>query len=254
MPKNFGKNEERTLEYLQKFNREKVLKLLVNTNSPLIFDVGANNGSSLVEFKKWWPKSKVHCFEPQIECWDELDSLANKFDSVTINKFALGSKEENEKEFFTHDLNSGISGFNKINTGSKDSIDLSKLADNENKLVEHSKTINHSRLVNVKRLDNYVCNLEEIERINLLKLDTQGFEIEILKGLDKQLSKVDVIITELMFYDFYEKSLSFFELESILRPFNFSLYDINHIAKNPMNGRTDWVDVIYVNEYKLDKI
>lgn len=25
------------------------------------------------------------------------------------------------------------------------------------------------------------------------------------------------------------------------------LYDISHISKNPMNGRTDWVDVIYVN-------
>ena len=36
MPKNFGKNEERTLEYLEKFNREKVLKLLVNKNSPVI--------------------------------------------------------------------------------------------------------------------------------------------------------------------------------------------------------------------------
>ena len=31
-------------------------------------------------------------------------------------------------------------------------------------------------------------------------------------------------------------------------PHNFKLYDISHIAKNPMNGRTDWIDVIYVNE------
>ena len=61
MTKNFGKNEERTSEYLKKFNREKVLKLLVDSNSPTILDVGANNGSSLVEFKKWWPNSKVHC-------------------------------------------------------------------------------------------------------------------------------------------------------------------------------------------------
>ena len=46
-------------------------------------------------------------------------------------------------------------------------------------------------------------------------------------------------------------SLSFFinsDLERLLIPAGFKLYDINHIAKNPMNGRTDWVDVIYVNE------
>ena len=86
MPKNFGKNEERTLEYLEKFNREKVLKLLVNKNSPVIFDVGANNGSSLIEFMAWWPDSEVHCFEPQEECWPELEGVANSNNKVFINK------------------------------------------------------------------------------------------------------------------------------------------------------------------------
>ena len=50
-----------------------------------------------------------------------------------------------------------------------------------------------------------------------------------------------------MFYDFYERSLSFSDIENFLAPAGFKLYDISHISKNPMNGRTDWVDVIYVN-------
>ena len=246
MTKNFGKNEERTSEYLKKFNREKVLKLLVDSNSPTILDVGANNGSSLVEFKKWWPNSKVHCFEPQSECWDELDDLSNEFTNVHINKFALGNKNDESKEFYSHDLNTGISGFNKINIESKDSIDLSKLSNDSKSLENHKKTINHKRNVQVKRLDEYIKNDKNINQIDLLKIDTQGFELEILEGLGTELNKVRILITELMFYDYYEKSLSFYELESILRPFNFSLYDINHVAKNPMNGRTDWIDVIYV--------
>ena len=246
MTKNFGKNEERTSEYLKKFNREKVLKLLVDSNSPTILDVGANNGSSLVEFKKWWPNSKVHCFEPQSECWDELDDLSNEFTNVHINKFALGNKNDESKEFYSHDLNTGISGFNKINIESKDSIDLSKLSNDCKSLENHKKTINHKRNVQVKRLDEYIKNDKNINQIDLLKIDTQGYELEILEGLGTELNKVRILITELMFYDYYEKSLSFYELESILRPFNFSLYDINHVAKNPMNGRTDWIDVIYV--------
>ena len=246
MTKNFGKNEERTSEYLKKFNREKVLKLLVDSNSPTILDVGANNGSSLVEFKKWWPNSKVHCFEPQSECWDELDDLSNEFTNVHINKFALGNKNDESKEFYSHDLNTGISGFNKINIESKDSIDLSKLSNDSKSLENHKKTINHKRNVQVKRLDEYIKNDKNINQIDLLKIDTQGYELEILEGLGSELNKVRILITELMFYDYYEKSLSFYELESILRPFNFSLYDINHVAKNPMNGRTDWIDVIYV--------
>jgi hypothetical protein len=54
-----------------------------------------------------------------------------------------------------------------------------------------------------------------------------------------------------MFYDYYERSLSFSDLEKYLIPSGFALYDISHIAKNSMNGRTDWVDVIYVNKGAL---
>ena len=82
---------------------------------------------------------------------------------------------------------------------------------------------------------------------HLLKIDTQGHEPEVLEGFGKRLEDVGCVITELMFYDYYERSLSFSDLEKFLIPAGFHLYDINHIVKNPMNGRTDWVDVIYVN-------
>ena len=93
---------------------------------------------------------------------------------------------------------------------------------------------------------NYAINWN-INHINLLKIDTQGFEPDVIEGLEGKLSKVDVVISELMFYDFYEKSVSFFDIEKFLIPAGFHLYDISHISKNPMNGRTDWVDVIYLN-------
>ena len=54
--------------------------------------------------------------------------------------------------------------------------------------------------------------------------------------------------SEIMFFDFYEKSFSFLDIEKYLIPAGFHLYDINYISKNPMNGRTDWADVIYVNK------
>jgi hypothetical protein len=31
-----------------------------------------------------------------------------------------------------------------------------------------------------------------------------------------------------------------------LIPLGFELFDIGHVSKNPVTGRTDWVDVIYV--------
>ena len=58
----YPNNEERTKSYLNKFNIESVLKLLVNSDKPVIFDVGANNGSSLIQFKELWPNATIHCF------------------------------------------------------------------------------------------------------------------------------------------------------------------------------------------------
>ena len=48
--KKYPTNEERTLEYLSNFNREKTIKKLINKKDPIIFDVGANDGISLLEF------------------------------------------------------------------------------------------------------------------------------------------------------------------------------------------------------------
>ena len=70
-------------------------------------------------------------------------------------------------------------------------------------------------------------------------------------GFGDKLSNVDVVLTELLFFDFYERSLSFSDVEFYLLRSGFSIYDISHISKNPMNGRTDWVDVIYVHERML---
>ena len=249
-------NKERTTEYLSKFNRETVLKYLIKETEPIIFDIGANDGLSLEEFKTWWRNSTVHCFEPQEECLDVLikKAIAYKKSSVIINRTAVGEKAEKNVNFYSHDINTGLSGFNKVNTDSTDSVYLNelKIADSSTKLNQYMNKLNHERLVDVIRLDDYMDKFE-IDRINLLKIDTQGYEPEVLSGLGKRLEDVDVIVTELMLYDYYSRSLSFTDIENYLIPAGFQLYDISHIAKNPMNGRTDWVDVIYVNNQVIGK-
>ena len=156
--------------------------------------------------------------------------------------------------FYTHDINSGVSGFNKINLDSNDSINIQKLSsqgDDKKKL--YSDTLNHDRLVEIVRLDDYINSIDSNLHIDFLKIDTQGFEPEVLDGLGKKLANVDVLMTELMLFDFYDRSLSFSDIERYLLRHKFSMYDISHISKNPMNGRTDWLDVIYVNDRLLSK-
>ncbi len=254
---NQGKNEERTSEYNDKWDTEKTLKVLIDKENPLIFDVGANNGSSIHDFKVWWPKSDIHCFEPQKECYQDLVNTAEEYKtlgSVKINFSAVGNIPSKDATFYSHDINSGISGFNKINIDSKDSINLKELGDTgEDAKQAYLSTLNHDRKVEVIRLDDYVESIDPNLHIDFLKIDTQGFEPEVLEGLGDKLANVDVVLTELMFYDFYERSLSFSDIEKFLLKYDFALYDISHISKNPMNGRTDWIDVIYVNNRLLNK-
>lgn len=248
--RNYRNSQQRTEDYLKHFDRERTLKLLVKEARPVIFDVGANVGAALEDFKLWWPQSAVHCFEPQQECWDLLEQRVGKYpaNEAVLNKVASGSTSSDASTFFVHDINSGVSGFNKINLQSRDSIHLRDLKEsNAQDLRNYEQSLNHARSVGVVRLDEYMTGMG-VERVNLLKIDTQGYEPEVLEGLGARLADVDVIITELMFYDYYERRLSFSDIEKYLLPAGLLLYDINHISKNPMNGRTDWVDVIYVNE------
>jgi len=251
MEDELGSNQERTDEYLKKFNRVNVLKSLIKSKSPVILDIGANTGQSLREFKEIWPDSVVHCFEPQEECLAELEKSASMFTNVFVNNFAVGSKNT-EEEFYTHNIHTGISGFNKVNLESVDSIDRSKIiSEDGQEFKKYKNKLNHPRKVLIKRLDEYLSN-ESLTKIDFLKIDTQGFEPEVLSGLGERLSDVGVVLTELMFYDYYERSLSFSDIEQFLLPAGFKLFDISHIAKNPMNGRTDWIDVIYTNNKQLD--
>ena len=127
-----------------------------------------------------------------------------------------------------------------------DSIRIDELKkESNNKLEEHYSKLNHERFVDILRLDEYMNNAG-INHVDLLKIDTQGYEPEVISGLGERLSDVNVIVTELMLYDYYERSMSFSDIELYLLPAGFKLYDISSISKNPMNGRTDWVDVIYV--------
>lgn len=242
-------NEQRTAEYLKRFSREKTLQFLIPCSDPMVFDVGANVGGTITEFKSFWPDARIHAFEPQEECWNDLAVAKAKYPEghIIINQLAAGNAACEARSFFTHDMSKGTSGFNKINLQSRDSIHLKALSDaGMPKVHEYEKAINHERRVPVVRPDEYM-ETHGIDRIHLLKIDTQGHEPEVLEGFGNKLRDVDVVLTELMFYDYYERSLSFSDIERFLLPAGFRLYDISHIAKNPMNGRTDWVDVIYVN-------
>ena len=249
-------NYKRTEEYMVNFTREKVLKILVDNDSPLIIDVGANMGQSIEEFFSLWPNSRVIAFEPQSECVKHIQTIKQNlnYQNLEIIESAVGSEDKPEGlTFFSHNIESGItghtsglSGFNKFNLNSKDSINIQKMDPSSKEHADYTSRLNFERKVPCLRLDSFLSK-KNLKTIDLLKIDTQGFEPEVLAGAGDYLKSTKVVLTELMFYDLYERKLTFSDIEKYLLPAGFELFDISHISKNPANGRTDWVDLIYVN-------
>ena len=224
------------------FNRKKTLEnIFKDTNKVLnIFDVGANTGQSLKEFKDLFVNSIVHCFEPDVDSYKTLQE--NNYQNVIYNNVGVGSKKET-KIFYSYSLSS-INSFLPINQSS--TVFIEKVHEKINKALEGKETTSEIKLI---KLDSY-CKKKKLENIDILKIDVQGYEKKVLKGSKKLLtnSSISVIVLEINFDEMYGKGSSFYDIESKLIPHGYKLWDISHIYKDLKINRTNWVDVIYVNE------
>ena len=109
-------------------------------------------------------------------------------------------------------------------------------------------------MVQIDTLDNYVSE-NQIHKIDLLKIDTQGYEDKVLKGSLETIkkNKIGIILTEIMFDDVYDKYFSFSDLEQFLIPWNFRMVGIELSNNNLFTGLVFFADVMYFNKniYKI---
>ncbi len=180
--------------------RDEIYNLDLKTDNPVIYDLGSHIGMSILYFKMKFPKSKIVAFEPNPNTFFILEENVenNKLENVYLNNFALGNKDmERELYIDCSDLNAfSTSSFTKDAWNGK------------------QKTI--PIIVESKKLSNYIN-----EDIDLLKIDTEGEELNILKDLEenKKLELVKNIILE-----YHPKKVSQLKkILSILNKNNFSL-------------------------------
>ena len=60
-----------------------------NKKKPIIFDVGAHKGETLIEYKKHFPDSLIYCFEPFEDSFNELTLLRKNYNNVIIKSELL---------------------------------------------------------------------------------------------------------------------------------------------------------------------
>ena len=236
---NLNTSKTRTAEF-NKIGLKKFYRKLLSKN-PTIIDVGANKGQTIVFFKKIFPRLKIFAFEPS-ETYKFLEKKYHNDKNIKLSNVAI-DKKKGKKKFYYHKFKSyntsGLSGFYKINKDSKDHIRLK--SSERNKIL---KEINFSYSVNCMSLDDI---FKKKINIDLLKIDTQGNELNVLKGSKKLLKSIKFIKLELMFYDYYEKSYSISDIDLFLKKYNFKIFNILEVQQNPVNFKTDWIDVLFYN-------
>jgi FkbM family methyltransferase len=224
---------------------DEVIKFFVTKNNPIIFDVGANVGTSIDRFKKIFFSPEFYCFEPSKNEFEILKKNYN-YKEIKLFNFALG--DINESKIFNVNSISLLSSFNSISSNSKVLKNMQKeLGINKSKIIKVEE-------VQVKTLDSFLED-RDLKIIDILKIDVQNYEDKVLLGAKKSLlsNKFKVIELELNIGTTYEKHLNFYEIDKILIENNYRLVAIDNFGNLISNPNLQF-NLIYVNKDNIRKI
>jgi len=231
----------------QKNEFDNVYSFVVNKKNPVIFDVGANAGQSIVRYKRLFPNSIIHSFEPLENEYNNLLLKYKNDNSVIINNFALGEKIE-KKDFYISVIRTN-SSFQK--TKSKAAEFYLENFMKTNKIDPKTEYVTKIKKVEVQTLDSY-CERNNINTVDILKIDTPGHEDKVIAGCTNLLSVktgINIIETDIIFDKVFERSISFFDIEQYIIKNNFKMIALKPTRfKNVFEGYKFSAAIVYQNK------
>ena len=194
---------------LTTFHHKRIFMHLRNLNIDKIIDIGAHKGEFLEKMLKIEKVNLFYAFEPQKDIFDILNKKFSKNNKITLLNYAL-DKEITNKNLQINKF-SMTSSLAKIN---EKSLYL-KL---KNFLTRSKSNFVDEYEVQTNTIDNVFkdVNLEK----TLLKVDVEGFEINVIKGSKIKLKEIPYILIENQFGNHYKNS-SFNDIKDVLLKYNF---------------------------------
>ncbi len=217
---------QKNLWYLEPY---KLMQRFTKTESPVIFDIGACDGHTSRIFKQLFPQSRVYAFEPFPASFELLQKNAAALANVSAHQYAL-SNRIGYKNFFVN--------------RSKATNSLLP-AQNTNSFIDDHVVFENEISVQTTTLDNFVSE-NNINTIDILKLDVQGGEKLVLEGASELLSKhvAKIIYSEIWFIEGYKGQPLYHDIAAYLHQFGYLPFGVYHIHYRK-DGHQLWGDALF---------
>jgi len=145
----------------------------------IFFDIGANVGwFTLFASKIVGPLGQIYSFEPSPDVYARLSENVRDLKNVHTFQYGIGNKD-GELEFASQGDSSAASFVEAVTEINKN---------------YHPDTPIRKPCVEIRKLDSL---LSQVKRPDLVKIDVEGFELEVLKGASNLLSQRPVLIVEI---------------------------------------------------------
>jgi len=205
--------------------------MLASQGINLIFDVGANVGQYGSELRGHVGyKGRIVSFEPMSAAHKKLSNAAAKDGLWDVSpRAAIGA------ELGSITIN--------ISSNSVSSSVLSILESHT--VAEPESRYTGSESVPLVTLDSVVPDYFDDKTIAFLKIDTQGYESQVLQGAEKTLPRVAGVQLELSLVPLYDGQMLMPELVELMTKFGFDLWGISPTFADPKSGRMLQVDATF---------
>ena len=181
----------------QYYHQKKIASFLKKKNLEIniFFDVGAHMGLYTDLVNKIYPNCKSFLFEPQSTIFNKVKEKYSSNNNVQVFNKAISDTEKKQNLYLNmHDLTSTLSTFDEQSSYLNFKA---KLYGTDIKNMSYG-----TELVQTITLDKFISE-HYLEKIDLIKIDTEGHEFNVLKGLKNQIEKVQNILIEFHHRDLF---------------------------------------------------
>lgn len=203
------------------------LKNKISLPLKTVFDVGANIGQTSLKFHEAFPEAAIYAFEPVNKTFRQLSKNTKALSRVQCFNVALGEKTESvEIDVFEGDA----SVFNSL------------------KKEAQNKSGNTKEIISVTTGDAF-CKEHRIAEIDLLKIDTEGYELPVLQGFREMItaSKIKALFCEVGFTPSNTRNTYINDLVDFATHNNFKFYGVYEVSNLQIKAGNNYGNVLFLN-------